>query len=155
MAYAPSLKTCISCKVEKPMTDFHKCGPGGQLRADCSDCRNAFCRQSRFKKLTLTPGEDSLYIMSCPKLAGMVKIGRSKNPKDRALQLQHGLPLTIQVEAEYEGFGFLELLLHHKLDHQRIVEDSASREWFSISVSQAQAIIEGTIVEYQLSCVQD
>lgn len=106
-------------------------------------------------KKRITPGDDYLYIMSNSKIPGIVKIGRSKNPTERTHKLQNSQPFLVKLEEEYEGWGFLELLVHSKLNHLRVVEESASREWFSLSVSEANAIVEGTIVEYQLSCVQD
>jgi hypothetical protein len=93
---------------------------------------------------------DDLYIMTNSKLTDIVKIGRSKHPTTRAAQLAEGHPFQINVDFRYEGYGFLECLIHRKLLNHRI-DDGIGREWFDMSPSQADAIVTGVIAEFELS----
>ena len=99
-----------------------------------------------------TSTTDALCVMSISKLPGIVKVGRSANPIQRAFQLAQAQPFLVNVDRQYEGYGFLELVIHRKLLPYR-VEDGSGREWFHATANQADAIIKGGIVEYDLSQV--
>jgi hypothetical protein len=79
-----------------------------------------------------------------------MKIGRSKRPKIRAHEMAAAQPFFVNVDREYPDVGFLELTIHKKLLPYR-VEDGAGREWFHLSVQQADSIIQGEITLYELS----
>ena len=106
---------------------------------------NAGIQSSLKKRMT----NDALYVMFNPLLPGMVKIGRSFHPEGRARTLSKSQPFNIQVCHTYDGYGFLEKLLHSKLK-KRCVIGGAGREWFSISSDQAHQIISAAVLEYEL-----
>jgi hypothetical protein len=97
-----------------------------------------------------TSTDDALYVMTNSKLPGIVKIGRSKHPKNRAHEMAAAQPFFVNVDREYPDVGFLKLTIHKKLLPYR-VEDGAGREWFHLSVEQADSIIQGEITLYELS----
>ena len=88
--------------------------------------------------------------MSISKLPGVVKIGRSKRPKNRAYEMAAAQPFFVNVDRESPEVGFLELTVHKKMQPYR-VEDGAGREWFHTSVEQADKIIQGEIAVHELS----
>ena len=96
----------------------------------------------------LTP--DSLYIMENPRIPGEVKIGRSKNPEERARQLSNGHPFWLVVRRSYGCKGFLEKTLHQRLKSRR-VGGGPGTEWFKVSVEQASVLIESAILEDELA----
>jgi len=97
-----------------------------------------------------TETADSLYIMENSLLPGIVKIGRSTNPEERAKQLGASHPFRLTVQYSYGGKGFLEKTLHNRLKHRR-VDGGNGREWFRISPEQADILVRGSIVEHELS----
>ena len=68
---------------------------------------------------------DDLYFIQSD-LTGMIKIGRSKNPKKRLLQLQTGNPNKLRLVAFFKGMGWQEKILHERLSFYRL-----EGEWFS------------------------
>ncbi len=82
-------------------------------------------------------------------LPGIVKIGRSCNPEERAKQLSTSQPFRVVVERSYGGKGFLEKTLHDRLKHRRI-EGGGGREWFQISAEQADILIKASIVDHEI-----
>ena len=157
----PGTKVCVKCHVEKPMTEYRSTRYG--YRNECKSCNSIYyknwwkARESGDKEMD-TSTDDALYVMSISKLTGIVKIGRSKNPKNRAYEMAASQPFFVNVDREYPEVGFLESSIHKKLAPYR-VEDGAGREWFNISVAQADAIIRGEIALFELSvadgeCVQ-
>jgi hypothetical protein len=93
---------------------------------------------------------DALYIMTNPRLPGEIKIGRSRDPEERAKQLCAGNNYRMTVLRIYPGKGFLERTIHKKLKRRR-VEEGSSVEWFRISVEQAEALIVAAIIEDDIS----
>ena len=81
---------------------------------------------------------DHLYIMSASGsfLPGLVKIGRSKNPAERACQLQEQMPFHIEIDCIYYGMGDKEKAVHEALDVFR-VKSAPGHEWFELSKKQA------------------
>ena len=152
----PEAKVCSQCHLEKPLTDFSKkkdsiCG----TQAYCKSCQAAYWfRWKDTKEVMDTSTEDALYIMSISKLPGILKVGRSKNPKERALQLAASQPFLVNVDRQYDKYGFLELTVHRKLLPCR-VEDGTGREWFRANASIVDAIVKGAIAEYELSQHKD
>ncbi len=149
----PETKVCVKCHVAKPMTEYRTTKYGS--RSECRSCESLYYKN--WSKLRENGGkemdprsDDSLYVMSNSKLQGIVKIGRSKNPKNRAYEMASSQPFFVNVDREYPEVGFLESTIHKKLAPYR-VEDGAGREWFNISVAQADAIIQGEIALYELS----
>jgi hypothetical protein len=96
----------------------------------------------------LTP--DALYIMENPRITGEIKIGRSRDPEERAKQLCAGQNYRMVVRRTWGEKGFLEKTIHHKLKRRR-VEEGAGVEWFQVSVEQAETIIAAAIIEDDIS----
>ena len=93
---------------------------------------------------------DALYIMENPRIPGELKIGRSRDPEERAKQLCAGNNYRMVVKRTYGEKGFLEKTIHKKLKRRR-VEEGSSVEWFRISVEQADALIVAAIIEDDIS----
>tara|TARA_B100000085_G_C18500857_1_gene495419 strand:- start:895 stop:1200 length:306 start_codon:yes stop_codon:yes gene_type:complete len=68
---------------------------------------------------------DDLYIIQSD-VTGMIKIGRSKNPRKRLKQLQTGNPNKLKLIAAFEGQGWREKIIHERLSRYRL-----EGEWFS------------------------
>ena len=82
-----------------------------------------------------------LYLLTASDfLTGLVKIGRSHKPYDRALVLADGMPFHLRVECIYPFAGAKEQEIHEQLRPFR-VEGASSREWFRLSVQSANAAI--------------
>ena len=81
---------------------------------ECSACR-------RIMKLCTdveaTSDADHLYVMSPSNslLPGLVKIGRSKNPLQRAIDLQESQPYHIKIHCLFWGLGWREKEVHKNL----------------------------------------
>ena len=93
---------------------------------------------------------DALYIMQNPRIPGEIKIGRSRDPEERAKQLCAGNNYRMVVRRTWGEKGFLEKTIHHKLKRRR-VEEGAGVEWFRVSVEQAETIIAAAIIEDDIS----
>ncbi len=86
--------------------------------------------------------DDHLYVMSASggMLPGLVKIGRSKNPLQRALDLQDAQPYHILIHTLYWGAGHREKDVRRALAHFQVT-DAPGTEWFELSVSGACSAI--------------
>ena len=93
---------------------------------------------------------DALYIMENPRIPGEIKIGRSRDPEERAKQLCAGNNYRMIVKRTYGEKGYLEKTIHQKQKRRR-VEEGSSIEWFRISVEQAEALIVAAIIEDDIS----
>ena len=69
--------------------------------------------------------KDDLYFIQSD-FTGMIKIGRSKNPKKRLKQLQTGNPNRLKLIASFKGKGEEEKYLHEELNRYKL-----KGEWFS------------------------
>ena len=102
---------------------------------ECSACRRIMkvCTD-----VETASDADHLYVMSASNslLPGLVKIGRSKNPLQRAIDLQESQPYHIQIHALFWGFGWREKDIHKHLAMFR-VEDAPGQEWFELPVQNA------------------
>jgi len=125
-----SCKECLR-KYEKGRKDKRQ-------RPD-SDCEEEPC--------VLEP--DALYIMENIGFKGLLKIGRSHSPETRAKQLSASQPFKNNVIRTWAGYGFLEKGLHDRLVHRRL-EGEAGREWFFLSVEDAEILVQAAIVENKL-----
>ena len=80
-------------------------------------------------------------------LPGLVKIGRSKNPLQRAIDLQESQPYHIKIHALFWGLGWREKEVHKNLASFR-VEDAPGQEWFELPVHNAcQLALDSLIKE--------
>ena len=89
-----------------------------------------------------TSDNDHLYVMSASNslLPGLIKIGRSKNPLQRALDLQESQPYHIIIHAVFWGAGWREKDVHKQLANFQHRE-APGTEWFELHVQHAvQAI---------------
>ena len=88
-----------------------------------------------------TEADPHLYLLTASDfLTGLVKIGRSHKPYDRALVLADGMPFHLRVECIYPFAGAKEQENHEQLRFFR-VEGASSREWFRLAVQSANAAI--------------
>ena len=145
----PETKVCAQCEVEKPLKEFSKNkNSASGAQSYCKGCQaNYWFRWKDTKEGVDT--DDALYVMSISKLQGILKVGRSKNPRERAFQLAASQPFLVNLDHQYDKYGFLELTVHRKLLPYR-VEDGTGREWFHAHVSLVDTIIKGAIAEYEL-----
>ena len=102
---------------------------------ECSACRRIMkvCTD-----VETASDADHLYVMSASNslLPGLVKIGRSKNPLQRAIDLQESQPYHIKIHALFWGFGWREKDIHKHLAMFR-VSDAPGQEWFELPVQNA------------------
>ena len=119
-----TLKQCNSikgCGQSLPLDAFWKCPRGKYGRQ--SNCIQ--CLRSQSEHLE----ETCLYIMSCSRIPGEYKIGRSSNPHERAQELQRGHNFEMIIHAIFPNLGHRELDIHMALRHCR-VHSGPSREYF-------------------------
>ena len=69
-------------------------------------------------------------------LPGLVKVGRSKNPCQRALELQESQPYHILIHTVFWGAGHREKAVHNALAAFR-VPFTPGTEWFELGVVHA------------------
>ena len=151
-------KVCTSCRDYVPLDGFYK-------HPDTKDGKQSWCKACVLKanrirseaascssEFTVTQElvPDDMYIMENPRIPGEIKIGRSRDPQERAKQLCAGNNYRMAVKRIYPGKGFLEKTIHKKLK-RRLVEEGSSVEWFRISVEQAEALIVAAIIEDDIS----
>ena len=96
-----------------------------------------------------TEADPHLYLLTASDfLTGLVKIGRSHKPFERALQLSDGLPFHLNMFSIFPFAGAREQEIHEQLRPFR-VEGASSREWFRLSVQSANAAIGNILFEPQ------
>ena len=71
-----------------------------------------------------------LYVIQS-RLTGTLKIGRSKDPEARLLQLQTGSPHQLRLILVWLDHGYLEKEVHKKLTRFRTCHGITDHEWFS------------------------
>ena len=157
-------KVCTSCHESVLRDDFYDhqftkdgkqswckaCVRTQAARARCiHKAAPATCSSDEFT-VTQELVPDSLYIMENPRIPGEIKIGRSRDPEERAKQIGAGNNFRIVVKRTYGEKGFLEKTIHRKLKRRR-VEEGSSVEWFRISVEQAESLIVAAIIEDDIS----
>ena len=102
---------------------------------ECPSCRRIMkvCTD-----METTSDTDHLYVMSASNslLPGLVKIGRSKNPLQRALDLQESQPYHIVIHAVFWGAGSRERDVHKQLANFQHRE-APGTEWFELPVQHA------------------
>ena len=74
---------------------------------------------------------DHLYIIQSDQ-TGALKIGRSKNPKNRLKQLQTGSPYKLKLLVSVNDKGHLEKRLHERLKNYKA---ACKGEWFDFQCS--------------------
>ena len=152
------LKHCPGCNEYLSTNCFHKeSSKKDGLYTYCKICTKDNRKKRRSEpeeatdELLETPCQsDSLYIMENSLIPGIVKIGRSVNPQERAKQLAALHPFKIVVQYSYGEKGFLEKTLHDQLKHRR-VEGGSAREWFRITAEQADTLVKACMVHHELS----
>ena len=89
---------------------------------------------------------DHLYVMSPVggRLHGLVKIGRSKNPTQRATELQDGQPYYMRIHALFWGYGHKEKKVHDAL-RQFQIRSAPGKEWFELPVFHACQAVSRTL----------
>ena len=157
-------KVCTSCHESVLRDDFydHQFAKDGK-HSWCKACVKSRARISQKNRseapsvacssefaVTQELVPDALYIMENPRIPGEIKIGRSRDPEERAKQLCAGNNYRMIVKRTYGEKGYLEKTIHQKLKRRR-VEEGSSVEWFRISVEQAEALIVAAIIEDDIS----
>ena len=103
--------------------------------ATCSTCK------TKLQEIIETGQTDDLYLMSISLLPGVVKIGRSKCPTQRALQLQESSPFWVFPQVVWVNRGTDEKKVHDALRPYRI-EDAPSREYFRLPIKSGADLVE-------------
>ena len=103
--------------------------------ATCSTCK------TKLQEIIETGQTDDLYLMSISLLPGVVKIGRSKCPTQRALQLQESSPFWVFPQVVWVNRGTDEKKVHDALRPYRI-EDAPSREYFRLPIKAGADLVE-------------
>ena len=161
------LKTCMGCKHALPVADFYNSVANiDGLRSKCRKCVLEQNRAYRARSSTATNAEntnmdessheetpeihgDYLYVMRNPSIPGIVKIGRTICPANRARQLSASQPFELVVCHCYTGWGHLEKTIHANLKLAQ-VHGGRGREWFRLEAWQADILINAAIVEFDL-----
>jgi hypothetical protein len=149
-------KECLGCGVRRPFVEFYKANNAGGLKAKCKSCDNEERREryhksiepeavtddsepdaKRQKSESIGPGAD-LYIMAISTdptgaFHGL-KVGRSSNIPQRAMNLSASMPFNIVVLAIYPGAGWIEEKVHTMLASSRNTS-GRGREWFHASLT--------------------
>lgn len=161
------LKQCSKCQCYYPIVEFSRQqrAPDGRY-SYCKSCYKTYWQSHKKTppkasssassssssdfELTEDPRvSDDLYIIVNPKLPGIVKVGRSKDPVRRAKQLSASQPFILHLFKTYEGFGWLERTIHLEL-HKLQVDQAAGTEWFSVEADDADLLIRGAIRRKEL-----
>ena len=99
-----------------------------------------------------TEADPHLYLLTASEfLTGLVKIGRSHKPFERALQLADGMPFHLKALRIFPFAGAREQEIHEQLRAFR-VEGAPSREWFRLGVQEANAAIGHFFFGPRVSC---
>ena len=101
----------------------------------CSTCK------TKLQEIIETGQTDDLYLMSISLLPGVVKIGRSKCPTQRALQLQESSPFWVFPQFVWANRGTDEKKVHDALRPYRI-EDAPSRKYFRLPIKSGADLVE-------------
>ena len=159
-----SLKTCMGCKQALPLAYFYKSNTNRDgLRSKCKNCYGRVCiaQSSTVNDVDNTNMDESsheeasevfgdyLYVMRNPSIPGIVKIGRTICPANRARQLSASQPFELVVCHCYTGWGHLEKTIHANLKLAQI-HGGRGREWFQLEAWQADILINAAIVEFDL-----
>jgi len=85
-----------------------------------------------------------VYVLENVSFAGMVKIGKSNDPKARALALSGGVPTPFEVvfQCETNKASAVEKMTHSILDRYRV---ASNREFFSCSRKDAIAAVRESV----------
>lgn len=98
-----------------------------------------------------TEADPHLYLLTPSAfLTGLVKIGRTHKPFQRACQLQDGMPFHLRVECVWPFAGAKENEVHEALRAFR-VEASPGTEWFRLDVEAAHRAIGKILFEPRAS----
>jgi hypothetical protein len=148
-------KECKGCGAQRSLSEYGKVNNIGGLRARCKSCCNEEERvryhksiepeavtddtpdAKRQKSEPIAPGAD-LYVMAMSTdptgaFHGL-KVGRSSNIPQRAMNLSASMPFNIIVLATYPGAGWAEDNVHTMLASNRNTT-GRGREWFHASLT--------------------
>jgi hypothetical protein len=104
--------------------------------ATCSTCKHAL-------QAIATPPEigDDLYCMSLSLMPTIIKVGRSKCPTQRAIELQTSMPFWVFPSIVWLKRGEDETRVHERLRPYRI-ENAPSREYFKLPLKRGSDLVE-------------
>ena len=121
-------KTCNTCHIEKPVTDFHKnASRKDGYRRECAKCRNKIRRKKHKETYSYKVERGMVY---CMESEGFYKIGVTRyGIKKRLQSVQTGNPFEVRIlwVKRTNDMGKYERMIHQQL------KDSHVRgEWYAI-----------------------
>jgi len=140
---------CSKCRQARPPSEF---SPSD--KSYCRSCKSDYNREHPRKRSGTTEAPenemtdahapstdvDELYVMRNARLPGELKIGRSKDARERKHELQRSQNFSIEVLAVFPQMGHLERAVHAKLQHFR-VSGVPGTEWFACDLDEAVAAV--------------
>ena len=134
-------KSCAHCTKELPTSSFYnnKAYPDG-LDHYCKTCRMEANAKTPKRKREEEESEDpdvgegdALYVLHNSLAPHQFKVGRSKEPERRRLDMQRAQNFTVTLDAVFPGRGWMEPLVHARLAPRK-VPDVPGREWFEVKL---------------------
>ena len=92
---------------------------------------------------------DTLYVLQNPRIPHEKKVGKSRDPYQRANELSKCQNFKLEILNIYPRQGHLEAIVHKKLSPRKVTEGTGN-EWFHIDMQSLDLIITATIAESQL-----
>ena len=128
-----TLRFCSCCAEPKPLAAFYTRTCGGPF----SQCKS--CYRDRQGTKQAPEKKDSLYILGCSMMPGILKVGRSADPQARAKEIQASQPYFAQLVAVFPQKGHIEAVVHARLAKRRV--EAPGREWFHAPLSEVLQIV--------------
>ena len=142
-------RRCPTCELTKPLSEFP-----AKCKSYCFVCRSHYNKEYYLRRKVAaeapenemadvhppSPDVDELYVMRNARLPGELKIGRSKDARERKHELQRSQNFSIEVLAVFPQMGHLERAVHAKLQHFRM-SGVPGTEWFACDLDEAVAAV--------------
>lgn len=134
------MKKCGKCREEKQFTDFYKNKTTKDgYGSSCKSCVKLHDRRKIAQRMSRQNGQH-IYVITHPLFEGWVKIGRSKNVKDRLMHYQTGCPhrmYEIYYSTPVPDPLIVEQYMNNNFTHKG--------EWFNIHPEVAKQHIEKSL----------
>ena len=106
--------------------------------------------RKRNHKYQSEPRGHDLYIMGIDRFPGEFKVGRTADPKARALSMAGGYPWQVNLLKVFAGFGKCEKAIHKVLAPFMITDKSKPRtEWFRLPYDDLVKEINNVISRFE------
>ena len=92
---------------------------------------------------------DTLYVLQNPRIPHEKKVGKSRDPYQRANELSKCQNFKLEILKIYPGQGHLEAIVHKRLSPRKVTEGDGN-EWFHIDMQPLDLIITAAIAESQM-----